>query len=227
MTLEKATSRVKFYQILHQTMVELLILKDMSKPLTDGCNILGYEDSILSIINQVEVKPSIDLTTATLTFPSEEAKTTIYEWFSQLYQGIEDIAEAAAEEIAFDVESAQTEEIAAEQQEALLAEAEQDDMDTKGPTPYRPNNLDFLAISLADSEFKFAVSSLKCHLLQIIHLFSERFLPLLFSILTDRTNTNENLQTVPQTSQPIGRLPHPGPGSSQNDQAIATGQLPV
>ncbi|PGH33925.1 hypothetical protein GX50_03246 [[Emmonsia] crescens] len=156
MTLEKATSRVKFYQILHQTMVELLILKDMSKPLTDGCNILGYEDSILSIINQVEVKPSIDLTTATLTFPSEEAKTTIYEWFSQLYQGIEDIAEAAAEEIAFDVESAQTEEIAAEQQEALLAEAEQDDMDTKGPTPYRPNNLDFLAISLADSEFKFA-----------------------------------------------------------------------
>ncbi|OJD12766.1 hypothetical protein AJ78_06683 [Emergomyces pasteurianus Ep9510] len=155
MTLEKATSRVTFYQILHHTLVELLILKDMSKPFTDGCNIIGYEDDILSIINQVEVEPSSDFSMATLAFPSEEAKATIFEWFSQLYQPIEGVTETGGVDIAFDAESAQTEELTAEE-EALLAEAERDDIDIKGPTPYRPKNLDFLGISLADPEFKFA-----------------------------------------------------------------------
>ncbi|OAX78336.1 hypothetical protein ACJ72_07357 [Emergomyces africanus] len=156
MALEKATSRVKFYQVLHQTMVELLILNDMSKPFTDGCNIIGYEDDILSIINQVEIKPSSDFSMATLEYPSEEAKATIHEWFSQLYQPIEDVAETGEEDIAFDAASAQIEEITPEQEAALLSEAEQDDMDTKGPIPYRPKNLDFLAMSLANPEFKFA-----------------------------------------------------------------------
>ncbi|PGH05681.1 hypothetical protein GX51_02841 [Blastomyces parvus] len=149
MTLEKATTRTEFYQILHQTMVEMLILKDMSKSLTDGCNILGYEDEILSLINQVEVTPTSDFATASLNFPNEEAKTTIYEWFSQLYEPVVDSAEAGAEEAAIDAKSTQVDEITPE-------EAERDEMDTNGPTPYRPTNLEFLGIPLSDPEVKFA-----------------------------------------------------------------------
>ncbi|KAG5301751.1 ribosomal subunit 39S superfamily domain-containing protein [Histoplasma ohiense] len=154
MALEKATSRTKFYQILHQAMVELLILKDMRKPLADGCNILGYEEAILSIINQAEVKMN-DSTTPSLTFHGEEAKTAIYEWFAQLYEPIEGSAEAEAEETTVVAESSETQDITPEE-EAQLAAAEQDEVDTIGPTTYRPKNLDFLRIPLTDSEFKFA-----------------------------------------------------------------------
>lgn len=158
MALEKATSRTKFYQILHQAMVELLILKDMKKPLADGCNILGYEEAILSIINQAEVKMN-DSTTPSLTFHGEEAKTAIYEWFAQLYEPIEGSAEAEAERTTVVAESSETQDITPEE-EAQLAAAEQDEVDTNGPTTYRPKNLDFLRIPLTDPEFKFAVSSL-------------------------------------------------------------------
>ncbi|KAL2366326.1 hypothetical protein RJZ56_000783 [Blastomyces dermatitidis] len=149
MSIEKVTSRTKFYQILHQTMVEILILKTMNKPLTDGCNIMGYEDEILSIINQAEVTPTTDFATASLTFPSEEAKKTIYEWFSQLYEPVEDSAEAGAEEVDFAAESTQAD-------ETLPEEARQDEMDTNDPRPYRPTNLGFLGMPLSDPEFKFA-----------------------------------------------------------------------
>ncbi|OJD21102.1 hypothetical protein ACJ73_07560 [Blastomyces percursus] len=148
MSTEKVTSSTKFYQILHQTMVEILILKNMNKPLTDSCNIMGYEDEILSIINEAEVTPTTSFDNASLTFPSEEAKKTIYEWFSQLYEPVEDSAEAGAEEVDLAAESTQADEI--------MPEAERDEMGTNDLTPYRPTNLEFLGIPLSDPEFKFA-----------------------------------------------------------------------
>ncbi|ODH50775.1 hypothetical protein GX48_03092 [Paracoccidioides brasiliensis] len=157
MAIEKTSSRDRFHQLLHQTMVELLVLEDMNKPLTDVCNIIGHEDYIRSIISQVEVRPSNDFLTGTLTFPSEETKKVVYDLFSKLYQELEDNTGEEVEKITYKAEeSAQLGEIRARKtDETQLEEDGESHLDPE-TTVHPPKNLDFLTMSLADPEFKFA-----------------------------------------------------------------------
>ncbi|KAK2788562.1 hypothetical protein FQN53_003413 [Emmonsiellopsis sp. PD_33] len=145
----KASTREQFTFFLHQAMVELLVAKQIGTPLASVCEVIP-DQAQLSLINQVEITPSADFSTATLQFPNEEAEKDIMELYSSLSaeESVEESV-AAAEDV--DEPEAQNE-TATE-----IQEEESQDFDT-APTMEisPPKSLNFLSISIKDPELKFA-----------------------------------------------------------------------
>jgi len=181
----KVTTRDELLIILHQITVELCIMQELKKPLKRVCDILEHQPQILALINQVEVKPSSDLPTGVLTFPSEEAKTTLFaffEDFDKVYsepdaQPDSTMAETSPETEAnaagavCSVEAGEAGTVglveageageAGETSTVGSAEASEASVspDARSLEVRQPTNLDFLSISLSDPKFQFAVSS--------------------------------------------------------------------
>ncbi|PGH21371.1 hypothetical protein AJ80_03288 [Polytolypa hystricis UAMH7299] len=127
MSQDKASTREQFLLVLHETMVELLVLKEMDMPLKHACKIDDFD--IIALLNQVQIKPSNDSSTGVLAFPTEQAKADVLTFFDTLH--------AAPGPIEASTEPS----LESDQEYSFSA----------------PTNTDFLSISLLeDPEFKFA-----------------------------------------------------------------------
>lgn len=138
----------------HQTAVELCLLHELKKPLTDACDVLEHDYSIFKMITATKIQPAEANGTldGRLSFPGDEAKNTLLFVFEQLGRNIEPESEA-------DVEAAMETEEAAELEDDEVADAIVDI--PSGPffgQTVAPQNSGFLSISLADPSVKFAVS---------------------------------------------------------------------
>ncbi|KAK2808572.1 hypothetical protein FQN50_004604 [Emmonsiellopsis sp. PD_5] len=142
----KATTRDQFTFFLHQAMVEMLIAKQVGSPLASICEIIP-DQAHLSLINEVEITPSADFSSATLQFPDEEIEKDILELYSS-YSAEQPLEELAADED----ELARIESVV----DAKAAEASETLNTAPAMELSPPKSLNFLSISIKDPELKFA-----------------------------------------------------------------------
>lgn len=147
----KATTRDEFLILLHLATVELLVVKELKKPLSAVFDITE-SDEVLTLLNQVTIKPSSDSASGALTFPNDEAKTRIFNAFENT-------------EIQQDNASKENHQVSNETEEAIVDESpdaadavEADDSAHVQESQFHvPSDLDFLKIAFQDPEFKFQV----------------------------------------------------------------------
>jgi hypothetical protein len=141
--------------------VELCLLHELKKSLTDACDVLEHDYSIYKMITEIKIQPVEENGTldGRLSFPNDEAKNALYFVFEQLGRNIESEAEAEAETSVDDVEAAMETEEAVELEDEGVA----DEVDNIPGGPFfgdkvSPQDSGYLSISLADPSVKFAVS---------------------------------------------------------------------
>ncbi|WEW59061.1 hypothetical protein PRK78_004529 [Emydomyces testavorans] len=141
----QVSTRDEILTALHQTVVELCIMKELNKPLERICDVMEHEDLVLALINRVEIKPSSHPGIDALIFPNEDKKSALLEYFRDLF------ADEAFEN-ADNVNQSELAEAASESGEpSKLAELE-----NVAPEIRTPENLDFLSLPLEDPAFRFA-----------------------------------------------------------------------
>lgn len=143
---------------MHQAVVELCIMKEINKPLTDVCQILAHETETISFLNTAEVKAASDSSaTPTIHFPDEAAKTRVLEAFK-------------------DIEDSEIidEEIHSDSAESVEPVAETESVSTTPGAP-QPTTTGYLDVALDSPEFKFAVSYFHPPLLYLIRQIANLF----------------------------------------------------
>lgn len=154
----------------HQTAVELCLLHDLNKSLTDVCEVVEHDPTVLEMITGCTIKPTAESGNLRdrIVYPDDKTKETLHYVFAQLGQ------EAPPEEAATE-SNAQTSGQAQEAkipQEASAADLVEEPLDTQQPqeeefipTPrftehaVAPAEQGYLNISLEDINIKFAVCS--------------------------------------------------------------------
>ncbi|KAI1951932.1 hypothetical protein LOZ57_001345 [Ophidiomyces ophidiicola] len=146
----KVLTRDEILTALHQTAVELCIMKGLNKPLQDICNVLMHEDMILALINRVEIKPSSQIGIDALIFPSDVSKEALLEFFRDfdMEQG-DKVSEVVEESDATADPAAATD--APSAAPSRLADLEVTDTEIR-----TPKQLEFLFLPLDDPEIRFA-----------------------------------------------------------------------
>ncbi|EFW16951.1 hypothetical protein D8B26_003757 [Coccidioides posadasii str. Silveira] len=139
------TTHDEILTALHQTVVELCIMKELNKPFERVCEIWEHEDRLLALINRVEVKAASQPGIDALVFPSETAKAALLEFFrdfdlEQEFDNAENLDESEGPSS-----------VSESHEPSKLAELNNTDLEIR-----TPENLDFLSLPLEDREFQFA-----------------------------------------------------------------------
>lgn len=141
MSKTKLKTQDEFAAALHQTMLEISLLKELDKPLSMISDLNLYNFNEYSIISRTEINPSADRSSAVLSFPDDQAKETLLAVLQRSVKGKNDEQGAEAE------------------QGAKVKRTPKRPAKSKSNTTISPpTNLSFLSISLEDPETKFAVS---------------------------------------------------------------------
>lgn len=141
------TSRDEILTALHQTAVELCLMKGINKPLEKLCEILEHEERVLALLNRVQVKAGSEPGIDALIFPNENVKEALLEFFREFdAEQIYENAESATE-------SEPVEAVATSPRSSKLDELDIEDLGTR-----TPESSEFLSLSLGDRTFQFAVS---------------------------------------------------------------------
>jgi hypothetical protein len=133
----------------HQAVVELCLMHELKKPLTDACKIIEHEKSIFKLIWQCKVEPpdESEKLDGRLAFPDKEARDTLFFVFEQVGSNSEPPSSTEV----------------AEETEAVDKDNGGDIYNAAIPhsTPFfgcsEAQDMGFLSISLDDSVIKFAV----------------------------------------------------------------------
>lgn len=161
----------------HQTAVELCLLHDLNKPLTDVCEVIEHDPTVLEMIAGCTIKPTAESGNLRdrIAYPDDKTKETLHYVFAQL--GQQALPEEASEETPTETNSpasAQVQEAqsAENPQEASIAHTIEEPFETQQPqeeefipTPrftehaVAPADQGYLNISLEDMDTKFAVCS--------------------------------------------------------------------
>jgi protein kinase C substrate 80K-H len=135
----------------HQTAVELCLMHELKKPLTDVCDIVEHDKSVFRMIWKCKIEPAAENSGSLdgrLTFPNKPAKDTLFFVFEQVGREVAPEAEAASEETVVEEED--------------LEAIEEMEMEDVANQPFfgiqATRDTGFLSISLDDPATKFAVS---------------------------------------------------------------------
>jgi hypothetical protein len=140
----------QLYTAAHQTAVELCLMRELKKPLTDVCQILEHENVVFEQIWRCKINPVDDSSNmdGQLVFPNQQAKDMLFFVFEQVgSQSEPSTSTQTYENTEIEEENGSTEE---------LVENHKSDAHPFFGYP-KPLDIGFLSMSLKDPNMKFAV----------------------------------------------------------------------
>jgi hypothetical protein len=139
----------QLYTAAHQTAVEVCLMRELKKPLTDICQILEHENVVFEQIWRCKINP-VDGSNMDdqLVFPNQQAKDMLFFVFEQVGSQIEPLASTQMSE------NTETEDF-------NDSTGELDENHKSDPHPFfgypKPLDIGFLSMPLKDPSTKFAV----------------------------------------------------------------------